>query len=380
MEELQLALTAARVEQKNFGLWLKSWQVGQVLQALVTDKFPSGQLVLRVAGQQITATADIPVQKGAVLTLEVNRLTPIPTLKIINAPVADGASVGRLNGELQLLLPQLLPQQGRVLDPLLTLFATSQGANILALLGLKNADIERLLKQVHRAEQLVDPKLLKMAVEKSGLFLEAQLQQLVASGGMLPPGDLKAELLRLLGRVNRKLKEQPLGTDNETTLLALQELKQDLEGALARITLHQLAICHPDDSGQQAWSFDIPVRFKESVATLFLSIYRDNQSRGQAPEQQDWKATLNITLPKLGAVEAELFLRGNKVSVVIFSEQARAIELINAQMDQLRVGLESRGMDVSVLLGREGVPARSDNSGVKNSLNSRTNNCVDERI
>jgi len=380
MEELQLALTAARVEQKNFGLWLKSWQVGQVLQALVTDKFPSGQLVLRVAGQQITATADIPVQKGAVLTLEVNRLTPIPTLKIINAPVADGASVGRLNGELQLLLPQLLPQQGRVLDPLLTLFATSQGANILALLGLKNADIERLLKQVHRAEQLVDPKLLKMAVEKSGLFLEARLQQLVASGGMLPPGDLKAELLRLLGRVNRKLKEQPLGTDNETTLLALQELKQDLEGALARITLHQLAICHPDDSGQQAWSFDIPVRFKESVATLFLSIYRDNQSRGQAPEQQDWKATLNITLPKLGAVEAELFLRGNKVSVVIFSEQARAIELINAQMDQLRVGLESRGMDVSVLLGREGVPARSDNSGVKNSLNSRTNNCVDERI
>ena len=89
MEELQLALTAARVEQKNFGLWLKSWQVGQVLQALVTDKFPSGQLVLRVAGQQITATADIPVQKGAVLTLEVNRLTPTPTLKIIDAPVAS---------------------------------------------------------------------------------------------------------------------------------------------------------------------------------------------------------------------------------------------------------------------------------------------------
>ena len=38
MEELQLALTAMRVEQKNFGLWLKSWQVGQMLQALIRDE------------------------------------------------------------------------------------------------------------------------------------------------------------------------------------------------------------------------------------------------------------------------------------------------------------------------------------------------------
>lgn len=374
MEELQLALTAARVEQKNFGLWLKSWQVGQVLQALVTDKFPSGQLVLRVAGQQITATADIPVQKGAVLTLEVNRLTPTPTLKIIDAPVTGGAQLGRLNGELQLLLPQLLPQQGRVLDPLLTLFTTQQGANILALLGLKNADIERLLKQVHRAEHLVDPKLLKMAVEKSGLFLEAQLQQLVLSGGMLPPGDLKAELLRLLHRVNRKLKEQNRVGEDEAVLLALEELQQDLEGAIAKISLNQLAVCLPDESNQQKWSFDIPVRFKEIVATLSLSIYRDSEPQNKLPEQQDWKATLSVTLPKLGLVEAELFLRGNKVSVVIFSEQAKAVELINAQMDQLRTGLESRGMDVSVLLGREGELKR------KSTENSRANNCVDERI
>lgn len=378
MEELQLALTSARIEQKNFGLWLKSWQVGQVLQALVTDKFPSGQLVLRVAGQQITATADIPVQKGAVLTLEVNRLTPTPTLKIINAPIADGVPLGRPNGELQLLLPQLLPQQGRVLDPLLTLFTTPQGANILALLGLRNTDIERLLRQVHRAEQLVDPKLLKMAVEKSGLFLEPQLQQLVLSGGMLPPGDLKAELLRLLHKVKRKLKEQNRVGSDESVWLALEELQQDLEGAIAKITLNQLAVCLPDDSSQPKWSFDIPVRFQEFVATLSLSIYRDNQSQGQTPEQQDWKGTLSVSLPKLGLVEAELFLRGNKVSVVIFSEQAETVNLINAQMDQLRTGLESRGMDVSVLLGREGelTPKPSGNT----LGNSRADNCVDERI
>ena len=33
MEELQISLTPARVEQKNFGLWLRTPQVGQVLNA-----------------------------------------------------------------------------------------------------------------------------------------------------------------------------------------------------------------------------------------------------------------------------------------------------------------------------------------------------------
>ncbi|PCJ91429.1 MAG: hypothetical protein COA46_08280 [Porticoccaceae bacterium] len=371
MEELQLALTPARVDQKNFGIWLKSWQVGQVLQALVTDKYPSGQLVLRVAGQQITATADIPVQKGATLMLEVKSLTPTPTLKIINPSIVVGGQPNVLKGELQLLLPQLLPQQGRVLDPFLTLFNLPQGANILAFLGLKAVDIEKLFKQVRRVDQLVDPKLLKAAVEKSGLFLESQLQQLVSAGGFLPPGDLKAELLRLLYRVNRKLKEQ--GGIEDEVLGLLNKLQQELEGALARITLHQIVASQPDEEGRLVWSFELPVQFKDSVTNLSLLVSRDNASSERPQEQQDWKAVLSLTVPNLGLVEAELFLRGQKVSVVIFSAQENAVKLINDQIDQLRVGLESRGLDVSVLLSRAGELNSKPSS-------ARVNNCVDERI
>ncbi|HCD56971.1 MAG TPA: hypothetical protein DEQ90_16220, partial [Halieaceae bacterium] len=76
VEEIQLALTAARTDQKNFGLWLKNWQVGQTLSALVSGQRPTGELVLRVGGLQITATADIPVQQGARLLLEVRQLQP----------------------------------------------------------------------------------------------------------------------------------------------------------------------------------------------------------------------------------------------------------------------------------------------------------------
>ena len=37
MEELQISLTPARVDQRNFGLWLRTPQVGQVLNGVVAD-------------------------------------------------------------------------------------------------------------------------------------------------------------------------------------------------------------------------------------------------------------------------------------------------------------------------------------------------------
>lgn len=373
MEELQLALTAARVEQKNFGLWLKSWQVGQVLQALVTDKLPSSQIVLRIGGHQITATADIPVQKGAVLSLEVKSLDPVPTLKIINAPVLASGQPAPLRGELQLLLPQLLPNQGRVTDPFLTLLNPLQGANILSLLGMKRVDVDRLLKQLSRKEQLVDPALLKAAIEKSGLFLESQLQQLVVSGGSLPAGDMKAELLRLLSRVQRRLREMRATGDPDMDLGPLLALEQDLEGAIAKITLRQLEACQADESGKVVWSFDIPLKYKDEVVCLSLSVYRDGGSSQQPEKQQDWRATLSLTVPNLGPIEADVFLRGQKVSVVIFAEQDQSAKLIQGQIEQLKTGLESRGLEVSVLLGRTG-------SGSSSPAGGGVHGCVDERI
>ena len=61
MEELQISLTPARVEQKNFGLWLRTPQVGQVLNAVVADRLPSGEMILRVGAERVTASADIPL-------------------------------------------------------------------------------------------------------------------------------------------------------------------------------------------------------------------------------------------------------------------------------------------------------------------------------
>jgi flagellar hook-length control protein FliK len=132
-------------------------------------------------------------------------------------------------------------------------------------------------------------------------------------------------------------------------------------------------VSNPEGPAQPQWCFDIPIRFKDTMASLSLTICRDNEPKGQSSDQQDWKATLSTTLPKLGLVEAELFLRGEKVSVVIFSEQTKIANLINDQIDQLRTGLESRGLDVSVLISREGELSSKQNR-------DNVSGCVDERI
>ena len=88
------------------------------------------------------------------------------------------------------------------------------------------------------------------------------------------------------------------------------------------------------------------------MCSIALRIEREQTPTAatEESEQQDWNILLNVNLPQLGAVEAELFMRGSKVSVVIHAEQAETAEQINCSLHQLKSGLESRGLNVSVLL------------------------------
>jgi hypothetical protein len=361
MEDLQLALTPARVDQKNFGLWLKNWQVGQVLQALVTDKRPSGELVLRVGAQQITATSDIPIQKGARLMLEVTGLTPTPSLKVINAPIAGNLSglesstvpLATLSGHLQVLMPR----QGRVERPLKTLLGFSENTRLLSLLGLKEGFLERLTTSLIQFRSLSDAKELRKAMGESGLFFESKLLQ---RGGVGIQDDVKVLLMKLLARVKPALSRQAsvaASARYATEEAVLLNLKRELEGAMATITLNQLASNQlasnqHGEVGGVLWLFDVPFQLQEKLYSLSLRIERDGrQAQGEDDdEEKDWNIVLSINLPQLGKIEAELFLRGSKVSVVMYSEQDDTAKIIANQLDSLKLGLQSRGLDVSVIL------------------------------
>lgn len=373
MEELQLALTAMRVEQKNFGLWLKSWQVGQMLQALVVDKSPAGNLVLRVGGHQITATADIPVQKGATLMLEVTGLHPVPTLKVTANPLAGaGARSDLLSGQLQLLMPR----QGSVAAPLTALLDPVQGAKILSLLGLQYDVLSRLERSLRTLPQLAEPRVIKSALQQSGFFLESQLRQLALSGGVLPEGDIKAELLKLIDKVNRRLsrfRDEEDSGDIDTLLF----LRDALEGGVATISLQQIASFQQREQGSYYWVFEIPVLQDGKADTISVEIEREAGAGQREPESQDWKVLLSLSTGQLGALQAELFLRGDKLSVVAYAEQAHTAQLLEDQLGALRNALESRGLLVSTLRSQQGLKQKTEAD-----LDARAASyaCVDQHV
>ncbi len=349
MDELKLSPVIAAAPPKNSGLWLASLQVGQVLRMTVADTLSSGVLLLRVGAHQFTAISDAPVRKGAVLTLEVSSLSPAPSLKIISLPPPGVVQVDPLDGYLKMLMPS----QGRVIAPLLTLLDPARNANILSQLGLSKDDLDRSYKVLSRSELLASSGALKRAVQQSGLFLESQLLALLDSGNMLPSGDLKAAMLKLLARVSRVL--PPIGgdADAEPEQVAMLTLRDELEGALSTIMLKQLAAWRADG---RAWSFDIPFRIDDAVYSVALRIEREPTHAGvkSDPEDTDWKILINVTLPKLGDVTAELFLRGEKVSVVLYAQQDDTARLMNGSLHQLKSNLEGRGLNVSVLLCHQG--------------------------
>ena len=90
MEELQLTLTPARVDQRNYGVQLSNWRVGQQLNALVVDTRPNGGLLLSVAGKTFTVSSDLPVQPGTRMALEVKQVGQDIVLQRVNDGVPPG--------------------------------------------------------------------------------------------------------------------------------------------------------------------------------------------------------------------------------------------------------------------------------------------------
>ena len=347
MEELQLALTSARVDQRNFGLWINNWQVGQTLNALVTNQLPTGELVLRVAGSQITATADIPVQQGSNLLLEVKQLQPVPTLRVLNP--AGAATAPNVGGTLQ-----LLPSTGAAIasQPLAAVAEAAQAIRSNASLpALVAAPLSQLLRQVSTPQQLSQPAGVSAAVQTSGVFLESGL--LAASQGKapMPPSDMKATLFRSLAGIDAALgRVEALGLPAADVEMLL-EMRRELEAGLGRITVQQLN-SQPIDGNTRQWQLEIPVQLGDSFHNIRVSIEHEGGQQGSAPdadEDEHWSVSLRLAPPALGDVELLLRLQEDSLELRTAAARPEVRALIDMSLPELATRLASRGITLQTV-------------------------------
>lgn len=342
MDKLQFALVASGSSQKSSDAWLRSLQLGQVLQARVVDKSPAGGLMLSVGAHKITASSDIAVHKGASLQLEVSGVFPAPSMKIIGIPSPNVTMATPLQSQYQLLLST----QGQVVGPFISLLDPSKRVNILSLEGVKNGALDKLLAHLNQFSQLTNPKTLQKALLQSGLFLESELLRMADAGTVLARADMKGALFKLLYMINQSLTGLHGGGVAKLTLL---NLRGEIEGAIATITLNQLSSSQVDRRAGCIWLFDMPFRIHDSLRGLLVSIEREGAASQDKSGAQQWTIRFSVELPRLGAIEAELYMRGSRVSAVFHVEQERAYRVLDDRLFQLRGGLEARGFEVSVL-------------------------------
>lgn len=354
MEEIQLALTAARTDQKNFGLWLKNWQVGQTLSALVSGQRPTGELVLRVGGLQITATADIPVQQGARLLLEVRQLQPQAVLRIIGNPGTPGSAAAEPAGNVRLLgaaAPGV--ETVNALARVVSLLQPAEGA-VRTLPAESLALVRQVLRGVSSASHLASPAGVRAAVATSGTFSEAQLMHTAsrAPGAAPPPADMKTSLARVLAQVDARLEQVNAIATRATDAAALLGLRQELETALTAITTNQMASLPADTGSARSWVFSLPFLWQEEPRQLQLRLEREAQQGAEEAGQERWRLQLNIELPRLGALAVEARLTQGQLAVEVISEQPSVRSLVQASGGLLEKALANRGLTLAGLVSR----------------------------
>lgn len=130
------------------------------------------------------------------------------------------------------------------------------------------------------------------------------------------------------------------------------DLLQQTEAALARIHLNQLASLPREGEHRLVeWLFDIPVRRGEDIDFWSARLYRDadgkDDARGQA--QPLWSVQLAFDLPGLGPLQAQISLRGDRVSTHFHAARAETLPLLHAHLHELRRAMHDAGLDVDVI-------------------------------
>ena len=351
MEELQISLTPARVEQKNFGLWLRTPQVGQVLNAVVADRLPSGEMILRVGAERVTASADIPLQPGARLLLEVKQVQPNITFRLLSNAPPPNIAAAEVMPEAMRLQRQASAAQPTARTGLSALFALLGGlqSGPLQSVGIDRTALRQLQAGLLNAPDLARAETLQRALRSNGTFHEGML----ASGNpelmRLAASDMKAQLLRMMSKVQAKLEEAKAVSLAPEQVETLEQMKSTIEQGLRAVTQNQLGSMPAEQSQlPQQWLFDVPFRYGDEVYNLGVEISEDSASKsGETdPEDKAWSAKLSLALPGLGMTELALRLAEAKVTVDVTSSERATWEMFVRSKATLTSGLESRGLSL----------------------------------
>jgi hypothetical protein len=131
----------------------------------------------------------------------------------------------------------------------------------------------------------------------------------------------------------------------------VQHLRPQVEQALARLTLHQLASL--PDGAAATWMFELPVATPQGAALAQFEVRRDPPESGGAggeAEAAPWRARFSIDIEPLGPVHVHLAMTAGKAAVSVWAEREGSLERLRDEGAEL-----SRALSAEVVF-RAGAP------------------------
>jgi len=393
---------------------MDSWQVGQVLNAIVISTDARGTMTLKINDALIQANIQsqpnhpLPTLPGQSLQLQVTSTGAQTVLKALNLPTKDDPIAQALRTALPRqtdLMPLLMNIALLADDPAVNKASSPLPQPIVQL-------AQQLFNNLTSTAQATTATGLQHAVGNSGMFLENRLANtVVASPDLRPPLslDFKAGLLLLREALlaptplnqpqdapqvpRNTVPESPVSRNmpvpsapgnaaslnptgfNAAPELTTPALAMQIEGALARLHVNQLASL---SSPQQhpLWVIELPLRHDSHIDLIQLRIEQDTSSHTPDAQERPWSISLELEAGDLGPLYARITLLGQQVSVTLWAEENSTAALANRNIELLQRDLAQAGFNTGTLRCQQGNPPHASHrdthlAGTRSLLDTR---------
>ena len=276
----------------------------EVVEGTVLKSSSSGKALLLIKGRRVMARTYVPLREGRVLSLKVEEVSPIPTLKPLGIKFTDSGAIN-----ISIILSAIKENLWKSIFENINNYGPSKEALSLFRELMTYVSLRLFLKST--------PELLRELIDKSGLGWEAKLRKVLLNktiGGdnlnKLIEGDLKGQVSRLLA------------------------LKQEKGGLLKRFvsTIKNIQLLNKFGLEHDRKIFlPIPIQFPDgsfTVGQLLIHLPEEKDKyRKQKGDRNFFRITFLLDLSNLGPLRADLTIKGKEIGgeFLLTSKEAKLV-------------------------------------------------------
>jgi len=141
----------------------------------------------------------------------------------------------------------------------------------------------------------------------------------------------------------------------QTSSQIVDDILHQVNGAIARLQINQIASLPGEDHIQPVLSFELPIRHEDRIDVIQIRISQDRST--YTPEKTDrWSASLAMNLESLGTVYANVTISQQQVWTSLWAEEKSTVEIINQHLQDLYRRYSKAGLSMGATRCHHGIP------------------------